>query len=206
MESCYTITEDTGNGPRPVRVCETEQAPNPLFFESRQKAKFDILEEHISWIRGNFIDLITELERREDVDPVQLAQVVLTLGDMNFLLNDNLRARTQYERAFEILQSNDIAQDIQIQLMGQPQEISESVLSNMGLPTIESYGEPTGLVSFDVTPNGTIRNIGITGSGADLEEANQQLVNSLLQRSVYRPKIEGGEPVEARLEVPAAQL
>lgn len=205
-ESCYTVTENTSNGPRSVRVCESKQAPNPLFFESRQKAKFDMLEEHISWIRRNFSDLIEELEDREDVDPVQLAQVVLTLGDMNFLLNDNLRARTQYERAFEILQSNDIAEDVQLQLMGQPQEILESVLANMGLPKIESHAEPTGLVSFDVTQSGTIRNIGITGSGADLEEANQQLVNSLLQRSVYRPKIEGGEPVESRLEVPAAQL
>ena len=202
--SCMTILEPSSG--RPVRTCESKSMPNPGFFESRQKAKLDTLQGHISWIRRNFMDLIAELEAREDSDPVQLAQVVLSLGDMNFLLEDTLRARTQYARAFEILQSNGVDEAVQIQLMGQPQEISERMLANMGLPLIEQYEAPTGTVSFDVTEDGTIRNLGISGTGADLEEDNQQLITTILRHSVYRPKLEAGEPVEARLQVSAANL
>lgn len=205
-QNCFTITEDTGSGPRPVRVCETKQMPNPLFFESRQKAKFETLESHISWIRASFLELIEDMEADPQTDPVQLAQVVLTLGDMNFLLNDSLRAKTQYARAFEILNNNGVAAEIQMQLMGQPREISETTLASMGLPLIQTHAIPSGIVAFDVTPEGTIRNLGITGSGADLEQANQQLITSILRQSVYRPKLEAGQPVEARIEIPAAQL
>ena len=202
--SCVTILEPSSG--RPVRTCESKSMPNPGFFESRQKAKLDMLQGHITWIRRNYMNLIAELETREDSDPIQLAQVVLALGDMNFLLEDTLRARTQYARAFEILQNNGIDEDIQIQLMGQPQEISERTLASMGLPLIEPHESPTGTVSFDVTPDGTIRNLGITGTGADLEEDNQKLITTILRHSVYRPKLEAGQPVEARLQISASNL
>jgi hypothetical protein len=205
-QSCFTITEDTGSGPKPVRVCESKQMPNPLFFESRQKAKFEALEAHISWIRGSYLELIEELETDPNSDPVQLAQLMLSLGDMNFLLNDSLRAQTQYARAFEVLTSNGVAQEVQMQLMGQPREISRTALADMGLPLIAVHEQPSGIVSFEVTAEGTIRNLGITGSGADLEEANQQLITTLLRQSVYRPKLEAGQAVQARLEIPAARL
>jgi hypothetical protein len=105
-----------------------------------------------------------------------------------------------------VLTSNDVAPEVQMQLMGQPREISRTALENMGLPLIEVHEQPSGIVSFDVTPQGTIRNLGITGSGADLEEDNQQLITTILRHSVYRPRLEAGQPVQARLELPAAQL
>jgi hypothetical protein len=205
-QNCFTITEDTGSGPKPVRVCESKQMPNPLFFESRQKAKFEALEAHISWIRSSYLELIEQLQADPDSDPVQLAQLMLSLGDMNFLLNDSLRAQTQYANAFEVLTSNDVAPEVQMQLMGQPREISRTAVADMGLPLIEVHEQPSGIVSFDVTAEGTIRNLGITGSGTDLEEANQQLITTILRHSVYRPKLVEGQAVQARLELPAAQL
>ncbi len=202
--SCFTIRDNSG---QPTRVCENNATPNPDYFESRQRAKHTLLQGHVTAIRRSFIELISQLEQDENTDPVTLATAVLALGDMNFLLQDNLRAKTQYARAHEILVAANVPPAVQEQLMGQPREISRGAMSELGLKPVAPEQVPGGLVSFEVTADGKIRNLGITGSGTDLSKENQALITERLRQSVFRPRLEAGVPVDARVEqLPAALL
>lgn len=203
MPHCFTINE---NG-RPVSVCESRQVPNPEYFHSRQEAKRAALQRHVGAIRRSLRELISELESDPAVDPLRLAGVVLDLGDLNFLLQDTLRARSHYSRAHEILVAGGVAEEVRAELMDRPREISKRLLGMPAMRLLPGDRPPSGLVSFEVSEEGTIRNLGITGSGADLDQANQQRIIERLRHSVYRPRLEAGEPVAARVDgLAAAQL
>jgi len=64
----------------------------------------------------------------------------------------------------------------------------------------------TGVVSFDLSAEGGIRNVSITGSGADIEEANRAAVMQKLRRSIYRPAIAQGETVDSHVVIAAGDL
>ena len=202
-QRCYVVIR---NG-QPTTICSNTQVPNPDFFESRQQVKSDALQFQIRQILEGYQSLIGELESTADSSPELLVRATLELGDMNFLLRDLDHARALYSRAHELLVEAGLEESLGTSLMDLPRDI----IGNMSSDNPRAIGvfaaTPSGLVSFDVTEEGSVQNLGIIGTEADLETENQEAITERLRQSAYRPRLEAGIPVSYRFErIPAADL
>jgi tetratricopeptide (TPR) repeat protein len=201
-QRCYVVMR---NG-QPTTICNSTQVPNPEYFESRQEAKTVALQRQVRSILGSYQELISELES-DPSGAETLATVTLELAEMNFMLRDRQQANALFLRAHQILVDAGLADTVGTALMSQPREIISNLLDPGLSPAEPLMARPTGLVSFDVSAEGRVDNLVIMGQGEDLEAENQELIADRLRRSVYRPRLLSGQPVDARLElVPAAEL
>lgn len=202
-QRCYVVMR---NG-QPTTVCSNTRVPNPDYFESRQQAKGAAMQRHIRAMLDGHRDLIATMRAEPATDPIKLAEAVLRLGDINFLLRDLERAESHYAEAHRILVNAGVEESVMADMLGEPKEILGGFLGEDATRFQFEEATPSGKVSFDVTAEGVIENLAITGQEDDLDADNQDLIAERLRRSVYRPQLQDGAPVRARLEqVPAAEL
>lgn len=195
------------NGRQVTRtVCENRRMPNPDYFESRVRARNSALTTSIASMRSGFAEAIEIIEAKPNVTVEEIAIAILNLGDINFLVQDFRRANDQYGRVEELLNTRDVPESLRLELIGRPRKIMQGILADLPIDGNLAREAATGVVSFDLSAEGGIRNVSITGSGADIEEANRAVVMKKLQRSIYRPVIAQGEAINSHVVIAASDL
>ena len=205
-QRCYQVIEII-DGQRVVTiVCEDEEIPNPQYFVSKQLEKNAVIQSQIASMRRSFRQAVEAIETKPDATVEEIAVAILNLGDMNFLAQEYDRANAQYARAYELLSADGVSAELRDKLLGEPKKVMQGILAVSPLDTAAAASIPTGIVSFDVSIRGDIRNISVSGRSVDLEDANTELVMAKLRQSTYRPKIADGLPTDSRLRISATDL
>lgn len=138
---------------------------------------------------------IADIESSDpDADPVSVAKGYVRMADWMLWHGDDDEAMDLYRQAHEELQALDDAQEKAQALLGQP--VALPALDGVEtLPATVPEAQGNALLEFDVTA---------TGRPVDLErlddyEDNDAVVNRLmrkLRKTQFRPRFDGGKPVE----------
>ncbi len=188
-----------------VRVCRTEHAPNPEYFESRARTKSRQLGSNLKAMRESYQQVVETLEDKPEVTPLEIAHAILSLGDINLLINDLEAANTQYTRAYQYLAMENVSQSLRDQVFSRPQKALEVVLARFSTED-ENDIALSGIVTFSVSKEGKIADARIAGEESDIEEPNRSLVVEKLQSSFFRPAIVDGVAVDSEISMLAADL
>jgi hypothetical protein len=157
-------------------------------------------------MRRSYRQALDAVEANPQATLEQVAEAILKLGDMNFMVQDFRRANSLYFRVDELLSAEGVPEGLRDKLIGEPKKAMDEILAELPFEIELSPATPIGTVSFDVNRNGDIQNINISGPPLALEELNQALVMDRLGQSFYRPKIVDGRPIESRLRTSASNL
>ena len=188
-----------------VTVCNDERAPNPDYFESRNRAKSRQLESNLRYMRESYQQIVEILSEEAEITPLEIVEAMLNLGDINLLINDLERANSEYSRAFQLLESENVSQSVRNQVFNRPRKALEDVLARFNQDEFDDIAL-SGVVTFSVSSEGKIANARISGEESDLADPNRSLVISKLQSSFYRPAIVDGVAVDSELSIPASEL
>ncbi len=206
IQECHTEVEIIDGRAVTVVVCEDREVLNPNYFVSKQMEKNTMVQSQLGSMRRSYRQALDAVEANPQATLEQVAEAMLKLGDMNFIIQDFRLANSQYSRVDELLSSEGVPEGLRDKLIGEPKKAMDGILAELPFEVELSPATPIGIVSFDVRRNGDIQNISISGSPLALEELNQALVMERLGRAFYRPKIVDGRPVESRLRTSASNL
>ncbi len=204
IQQCIPTILSVDSGVQPsASACNAGASLDPEFYAAQQREKNNTVRRHLGNMRQSFMEAIDVLEEMPDVSERELAIAVLNLGDANLLAGDHARARTQYGRAWDMLEDS---LELRNELMGQPVKVLEAILDEIPRdPRMRSGNLPVN-VSFDVETTGEITNLNLEAPAEVLTQETVGAIGIRLDQTSYRPRIVDGRPVVSRLTVPASEL
>jgi tetratricopeptide (TPR) repeat protein len=189
-----------------ITVCNDQLMPNPDYFSSRNKARSQQMQANLRDMRESYQCIVDILQQKSEPNPMEVVSAMLNLGDINLLVSDVDEANKIYATAYEFLEGENVSLSLRQQLFHQPQKALAGVLALFNSEDPVEQPAATGTVTFSVSSAGDLANARISGTEADLEDANRSMIVNKLQASFYRPAIVDGLTVDSELSIPAADL
>ncbi len=143
---------------------------------------------------------IVAIRRANEAPPDKVARALTRLGDWEMLFERRLSALKHYSRAYELLAATETGIDQINQIFGQPRRLTSLNTfqeNKTAVPVNEPDGKPPfAVVSLDVSSYGRPKNIEILESSPSDDTELQRDARRNMQRSIFRPRMENGEPVD----------
>lgn len=157
----------------------------------------------ISYVNGRNAYMRMRLyeEHQAAVNPLEVAQAIIGLGDWNLLFDRRTTALKYYEEADAYLHSHNVAEDVITELMNP--ELPPQLPLFTALPhSREKYQIPeeaplafTGYadVSFDLTRYGNVRNVEINNTSGEFSKNMERRLLRILRTTPFRPRLRDGK-------------
>ncbi|GAB5498365.1 MAG: hypothetical protein PsegKO_06760 [Pseudohongiellaceae bacterium] len=206
LQQCVPLVMSVDGAQPSASACHANQNLDPEYYAAQQREKNNTVRRHLADMRQSFSAAIEALQADPDASLEQRVQAVLHLGDANLLAEDYRRARRQYAQAWAMLSNEPQHQALRQRLLDQPVRALQGILDSLPFDAPLAGTALLGSVSFEVTETGAIENISINGPPEALSQDNLGEIAIKLDQSVYRPRIQDGQPVRGALTLPASAL
>lgn len=149
---------------------------------------------------------ILAINEKNNLPTESYARALTRLGDWEMIFDRQYSARDFYARAYDVLGKAGDGDKKIAELFGQPRILTATDALDAGRPAdaadttagSKDSGQdtPYTVVSMDVTAAGSPRNIKVVESKPAQDTELQQQATQDLRRSIFRPRLENGKPVD----------
>jgi TonB family protein len=136
------------------------------------------------------------LEAQDDPDPLAVAKVLRDMGDWQVAFSKTGSGEEQYVRAWELLGRVDNGDRLRKEWFSGPEYVLREPVSQRGVDNGPGSQDGYVLVRFDVDERGRTANVEVLKS--EPEGLKDEAVLRAVQRSRFRPQMDGGEVVPGK--------
>jgi hypothetical protein len=197
VEEFQCVSASPGPGGSDEDACDYIEVPDQDYLRSQQQEKARQVVEHLDKIDASLGRIAKIIESNPSLPVTDHAEVLVHLGDYNFVRKNTETAIEFYQRAYLLLSDGTAGSKSLERLFEKPVMIPALSLSFPGASNDTGVNNKITL-AFDITANGKTKNIEVVSERDPGNKTARNGVTNVVTRSTFRPRFVDGKLVDSQ--------